>query len=86
MASSVSTRAQVIPAVFEDGVLKPGQALSLKNREHVQIAILPKTAWARALGVLLRTVHARPSALPPGEIDHEISLAAREARRLHRRR
>jgi len=47
---------------------------------------LPKAAWARALGVLLRRVHGRPSYLSPSEIETEISLAAREARRSRRRR
>ena len=86
MGSSTSARAQIIPAVFEDGVLKPGIALPLKNREHVQIAVLPKAAWVKALGALLRRVHARPSDLRPDQIEDEISLAAREARRLRHRR
>jgi predicted DNA-binding antitoxin AbrB/MazE fold protein len=86
MASAASTRAHVISAVFEDGVLKPAELLPLKNREQVQIAILPKAAWARALGALLRRVHGRPSDLSPSEIEDEISLAAQEARRSRRRR
>jgi predicted DNA-binding antitoxin AbrB/MazE fold protein len=86
MASTASARLRVIPAVFEDGVLKPEQALRLKNREHVHIAVLPKASWARALGALLRRVHARPSALRVREIETEISLAAGEARRSRRRR
>ena len=86
MASTTSARLRVIPAVFEDGVLKPEQALPLKNREHVHIAVLPKASWARAFGALLRRVHARPSALRAREIETEISLAAGEARRSRRRR
>lgn len=86
MASTTSARAHVIPAVYEDGVLKPGKVLPLKNHEHVQIAVLPKAAWAQALGALLRRVHARSSALSPSQIENEISLAAREARRSRRRR
>lgn len=86
MASSASARPRVIPAVFEDGVLKPEHALPLKNREHVHIALLPKTSWARELGSLLRRIHARPSKLRASEIETEIGLAAREARRSRRRR
>ena len=86
MASTVPARGDVIPAVFEDGVLKPGKALPLKNREHVHIAVLPKAGWAQALGALLRRVHARPSALRPRQIEDEIRLASREARRSRRRR
>jgi predicted DNA-binding antitoxin AbrB/MazE fold protein len=86
MASTASARARVIPAVFEDGVFKPEQALRLKNREHVHIAVLPKTAWARALGALLRGIRARPSDLHANEIETEIGHAAREARRSRRRR
>lgn len=86
MASAASTRARVISAVFEDGVLKPGEILPLRNREQIQIAILPKAAWARALGVLLRRVHGRLSDLSPSEIEGEMSLAARAARRSRRRR
>ncbi len=86
MASVASTRAHVISAVFEDGVLKPGEVLPLGNREQVQIAVLPKAAWAKARGALLRRVHGRPSDFSPSEIETEISLAAREARRSRRRR
>ena len=86
MASTASARLRVIPAVFEDGVLKPEQALPLKNRENVQIADLPKTSWARALGALLRQVHSRSSTLRASEIESEIGHAAREARRSRRRR
>jgi predicted DNA-binding antitoxin AbrB/MazE fold protein len=86
MAHSTVIRAQIVPAVFEDGVLKPEVSLPFRNREQVQVAVLPKTAWARALGALLRRVHARPSALRPSQIEDEISLAVREARRLRRRR
>jgi len=86
MASTASARVHVIPAVCEDGVLKPEKALPLKNREHVHIAVLPKAAWAQALSALLRRVHARRSTLPPSQIETEISLAAREARRSRRRR
>jgi predicted DNA-binding antitoxin AbrB/MazE fold protein len=86
VASAASMRAHIIPAVFEDGVLKPEKELPLKDREHVQIAVLPKAAWARALGALLRRIHSRPSAMRPSQIEDEISLAAREARRLRRRR
>jgi predicted DNA-binding antitoxin AbrB/MazE fold protein len=76
----------VVCAVFEDGVLKPGEVLPLSNREQLQIAILPKAAWARALGGLLRRVHGRLSDLSPSEIEGEISLATRAARRSRRRR
>ena len=86
MASTASARPRVIAAVFEDGVLRPEQALPLKNREHVQIAVLPKASWARALGALLRQVHARPSIMRASEIEIEIGHAAREARQSRRRR
>lgn len=81
MASTAFARAQVIPAVFEDGVLTPSKALPLKNHEHVHIAVLPKATWAQALGGLLRRGEARLSALRPSQIESEISLAAREVRR-----
>jgi hypothetical protein len=48
--------------------------------------VLPKAGWAQALGALLRRVHARPSALRPRQIEDEIRLASREARRSRRRR
>lgn len=85
-AGRPSADSHIVPVVFEDGVLRPLRPVLLKNHARVDIAILSKTAWARILRTLLRTVHARPTRLRPAAIEAEITRAAEEARRLRRRR
>ncbi len=36
-----------IEATYEDGVLKPAQALPLKEHEQVRITIQPRTSWVQ---------------------------------------
>lgn len=86
MAQNDFGSADVIPVVFEDGVLKPLRHLRLKNHERVNIAILSKATWAKAFRKLLRSVHTRPSSLSPHEIEEEITRAREEVRRSRRRR
>jgi predicted DNA-binding antitoxin AbrB/MazE fold protein len=86
MAQHNPRQANIVPVIFEDGVLKPLRPLRLKNHERVDIAILSKTAWARAFRNLLRSIHARPSSLRPPEIEEEISRAREEVKKSRRRR
>jgi len=44
----------VVDAIYENGMLKPVQPLTLKEREKVRVTIEPEVTWARQSAGMLR--------------------------------
>ena len=36
-----------VEAVYEDGVLKPAEALPFQEHEKVQVTVVPRSSWVR---------------------------------------
>ena len=73
--------AHVIQAVFENGVFKPLQSVTLHDRERVELKVVSIDEWQTRFREVIQRVRARASDAAPDEIEEDIGLARREVRR-----
>ena len=71
---------ETFKAVFEKGVLKPLQPLGLKEKTEVIVTLRPERRWRTDLERLLRRMKSRTKAIPPKEVEAEITKARAEVK------
>jgi len=69
---------RIIRAIFENGMLRPLEALDLPDRSEVELAIQAPDHWANDFRKFLARIHAKMSRFPSGEIEADITAASRE--------
>lgn len=72
--------AEVINAVFENGVFKPLEKIEIKEHEKVTIKILSLDQWQTRFNRIIEKIHKRSNPYTPEEIETDISQAIKEAR------
>jgi predicted DNA-binding antitoxin AbrB/MazE fold protein len=72
--------AEVINAVFENGVFKPLEKIELKDHEKVTIKILSLDEWQSRFNRVIEKVHKRANQYTSEEIETDISQAIKEVR------
>ena len=72
--------AEVINAVFENGVFKPLEKIELKDHEKVTIKILSLDEWQGRFNRVIEKVHKRANQYTSEEIETDISQAIKEVR------
>ena len=79
---------RVIRAVFEKGILKPLQRVSLGERKVCLVSIYPEDEWQRDFKALLKRIHRKTRRNAPADIEDDITVARTEvkARRRETRR
>ena len=71
---------RVIRVVYENGVLKPLQAVRLGERETCLVSIYPEEEWQRDFDALLRKVHRRTRRFSQATIEADITKARAEVK------
>ena len=79
---------RVIRAVFEKGILKPLERVSLGERKVCLVSIYPEDEWQRDFKALLKRIHRKTRRSTPADIEDDITVARTEvkARRRETRR
>ena len=79
---------RVIRAVFEKGILKPLERVSLGERKVCLVSIYPEDEWQRDFKALLKRIHRKTRRNAPADIEDDITVARTEvkARRRETRR
>jgi len=79
---------RVIRAVFEKGILKPLERVSLGERKVCLVSIYPEDEWQRDFKALLKRIHRKTRLNAPADIEDDITVARTEvkARRRETRR
>jgi predicted DNA-binding antitoxin AbrB/MazE fold protein len=72
---------QVINAIFENGVFKPVQEVKIKEHEKVAIKIIPLDDWQERFNCIIEKIHKKAAHYAPAEIEADITLAVKEARK-----
>ena len=72
--------AEVINAVFENGVFKPLEKIELKDHEKVTIKILSLDEWESRFNRVIEKVYKRANQYTSEEIETDISQAIKEVR------
>ena len=72
--------AEVINAVFENGVFKPLEKIELKDHEKVTIKILSLDEWQSRFNRVIEKVYKRANQYTSEEIETDISQAIKEVR------
>jgi predicted DNA-binding antitoxin AbrB/MazE fold protein len=72
--------AEVINAVFENGVFKPLEKIELKEHEKVTIKILSLDEWQSRFNRVIEKIHKRANQYTYEEIEKDISQAIKEVR------
>ena len=72
--------AEVINAVFENGVFKPLEKIEMKEHEKVTIKILSLDQWQTRFNRVIEKIHKRANQYTPEEIETDISQAIKEVR------
>ena len=72
--------AEVINAVFENGVFKPLEKIELKDHEKVTIKILSPDEWQSRFNRVIEKVQKRANQYTAEEIETDISQAIKEVR------
>jgi predicted DNA-binding antitoxin AbrB/MazE fold protein len=72
--------AEVINAVFENGVFKPLEKIEMKEHEKVTIKILSQDQWQSRFNRVIEKIHKRAKQYTPEEIETDISQAIKEVR------
>jgi len=72
--------AEVINAVFENGVFKPLEKIEIKEHEKVTIKILSLDQWQTRFNRIIEKIHKRSNQYTPEEIETDISQAIKEVR------
>jgi predicted DNA-binding antitoxin AbrB/MazE fold protein len=69
-----------IEAIYEDGVLKPLQKVSLKEHEKVEIQIFSPEEWQKRFKRVIEKIHKKTAQFKPKEIESDIAQAVKEYR------
>ena len=72
--------AEVINAVFENGVFKPLDKIEMKEHEKVTIKILSLDQWQSRFHRVIEKIQKRANQYTPEEIEIDISQAIKEVR------
>jgi len=72
--------AEVINAVFEDGVFKPLDKIEMKEHEKVAIKVFSLDQWQTRFNRIIEKIHKRANQYTSEEIDADISQAIKEVR------
>ncbi len=72
--------AEVINAVFENGVFKPLEKIEMKENEKVTIKILSLDQWQSRFNRVIEKIQKRANQYTREEIEIDISQAIKEAR------
>jgi len=72
--------AQVINAIFENGVFKPLEKIRIKEHEQVTIKIFSMDQWQTRFSIIIEKIHKKASQYTPEEIETDISQAIKEIR------
>jgi predicted DNA-binding antitoxin AbrB/MazE fold protein len=76
--------AEVINAVFEDGVFKPLDKIEMREHEKVTIKILSVDQWQSRFNRVIEKIHKEANRYTPEEIETDISQAIGEVREKRR--
>jgi predicted DNA-binding antitoxin AbrB/MazE fold protein len=77
---------QVIHAIFEDGVFKPLQDVSIKDHERVTLKVVGLDDWQARFAAVIVRIRESGGTRPPEEIEEDIRQAIAEAREERRDR
>jgi predicted DNA-binding antitoxin AbrB/MazE fold protein len=69
-----------VNAIYENGVLKPLEDVSLKEREKVKIDINPDEKLKKRFKKIADSIYKRTNKYPAREIENDITLASKEVR------
>lgn len=69
-----------IEAIFENGMLKPLQKLSLKEHEKVEIQVFSLQEWQKRFERVIEKIHLETAHFQPEEIESDIAQALKEYR------
>jgi predicted DNA-binding antitoxin AbrB/MazE fold protein len=72
--------AEVINAIFENGVFKPLEKIEMKEHEKVTIKILSLDQWQSRLDNVIDKIHKKAKQYTPEGIETDISQAIKEVR------
>jgi predicted DNA-binding antitoxin AbrB/MazE fold protein len=72
--------AEVINAVFVNGVFKPLEKIEMKENEKVTIKILSLDQWQSRFNRVIEKIQKRANQYTPEEIEIDISQAIKEVR------
>jgi len=72
--------AEVIKAVFENGVFKPLEKIEMKEHEKVTIKILSLDQWQSRFNRVIEKVHKKANQYTPEEIEADVAQAIKEVR------
>lgn len=72
--------AEVINAVFVNGVFKPLEKIEMKENEKVTIKILSLDQWQSRFNRIIEKIQKRANQYTPEEIEIDISQAIKEVR------
>jgi predicted DNA-binding antitoxin AbrB/MazE fold protein len=75
---------KVIDAVYENGVFKPSQKVRLKNKQRVQIKILPDEDWQKRFDRVINSIRKKTSRFAPAEVQADVQKAIKEVRKNRR--
>ena len=72
--------AQVINAIFENGVFKPLEKIRIKEHEKVTIKIFSTDQWQSRFSCKIEKIHKKANHYSPEEIEEDISQAIKDIR------
>jgi len=72
--------AEVINAIFENGVFKPLEKIEMKEHEKVTIKILSLDQWESRFDHVIEKIHKKAKQYTPEGIETDISQAIKEVR------
>jgi predicted DNA-binding antitoxin AbrB/MazE fold protein len=75
---------QIIHAIYENGVFKPLQDVSVRDHENVALKIVPLDDWQGRFEAVIARLRARAATTSPEEVEEDIRLALIESSRKHR--
>jgi len=71
---------QTITAIFENGVFKPLEKVTVKEHEKVEIKILSCDEWQNRFNRIIGEIHKKTSQYSTEEIESDIAEAIKEVR------
>ena len=75
---------KIIDAVYENGVFKPSRKVRLKNKQQVQIKILPDEDWQKRFDRVIASIRKKTSGFTPDEVQADIEKTIKEVRKNRR--
>lgn len=75
---------RVINAIYENGVFKPLEKVSLKEHEKVEIKVLSQDDWQKRFAMIIGKIQKKTALYPSEEIESDIATAIKEVREAKR--